>query len=54
MFFNGFTLLILFVGFFLGFVFGVRVQEAHQINRANDWLEGETVEEHMKRDGWKL
>ena len=54
MFFNGFTLLILFAGFFLGFVFGVRVEEAHLRNRARDWLDGETIEDHMKRDGWKL
>jgi hypothetical protein len=54
MFFNGFTLLILFAGFFLGFVFGVRVEEAHLRNRAKDWLDGETIEDHMKRDGWKL
>jgi hypothetical protein len=54
MFFNGFTLLILFMGFFLGFVFGVRVQEAHQMNRASEWLDGESVEDQMKRDGWTL
>lgn len=54
MFFNGFTLLILFMGFFLGFVFGIRVEEEHTRNRSSEWLDGETVEEQMKRDGWHL
>jgi hypothetical protein len=54
MFFNGFTLLMLFMGFFLGFAFGVRVEENHTRNRASEWLNGETVEDHMKRDGWQL
>jgi hypothetical protein len=54
MFFNGFTLLMLFMGFFAGFVFGVRVEESHNRNRASEWLNGETVEDHMKRDGWSL
>lgn len=54
MFFNGFTLLILFLGFFLGFVFGVRTEETITRSRVSDWLDGETVEDHMKRDGWKL
>jgi len=54
MLFNGFTLLILFLGFFAGFVFGVRVEEAHQFRRHDDWLNGETIEEQMKQDGWTL
>ena len=54
MFFNGFTLLILFMGFFLGMVFGVRIQEAHQFRQRDKWLNGETIEDQMKREGWTL
>jgi cell division protein FtsW (lipid II flippase) len=54
MFFNGFTLLLVVIALLVGFVFGVRVEEAHQRNRASEWLDGETIEDHMKRDGWKL
>jgi hypothetical protein len=54
MFFNGFTLLLMIVSAIAGFVFGVRVEEAHQRSRRSEWLNGETVEDHMKRDGWHL
>ena len=54
MFFNGFTLLLVLIALLVGFVFGIRVEEAHQRNRAEEWLDGETIEEQMQRDGWKL
>jgi hypothetical protein len=54
MFFNGFTLLLVIISLITGFAFGIRVEEAHNRNRANDWLKGESVEDHMKRDGWTL
>ena len=54
MFFNGFTLLLVIISGIAGFAFGIRVEEAHNRNRANDWLNGETIEEHMKRDGWRI
>ena len=54
MFFNGFTLLLIIVSGIAGFAFGVRVQQAHTQGRASEWIDGETVEDHMKRDGWTL
>ena len=54
MFFNGFTLLLIVIALIIGFVFGIRVEEAHNRNRASEWLEGETIEEQMKRDGWNV
>jgi hypothetical protein len=54
MFFNGFTLLLVVVALIVGFVFGIRVEEAHQRNRAAEWLDGETIEDQMKRDGWHV
>jgi hypothetical protein len=54
MFFNGFTLLLVLIALLVGFVFGVRVEEAHNRNRAEEWLNGATIEEQMQRDGWKL
>jgi hypothetical protein len=54
MFFNGFTLLLVIISLIAGFAFGIRVEEAHNRNRANDWLNGETIEQQMQRDGWKL
>jgi hypothetical protein len=54
MFFNGFTLLLVIISLIAGFAFGIRVEEAHQRNRSDDWLNGETIEDQMKRDGWTL
>ena len=54
MFFNGFTLLLIVIALIIGFVFGVRVEEAHNRNRAEEWLNGATIEEQMKRDGWNV
>jgi uncharacterized membrane protein len=54
MFFNGFTLLLIIISLIAGFAFGVRVQEAQTRSRASEWIQGETVEDHMKRDGWSL
>jgi hypothetical protein len=54
MFFNGFTLLLMILSAIIGFGFGIRVEEAHNRNRAEEWLNGETIEEQMKRDGWQV
>jgi hypothetical protein len=54
MFFNGFTLLLVLIALLVGFVFGVRVEEAHNRNRAEEWLNGATIEDQMKRDGWSV
>lgn len=54
MYFNGFTLLLMILSMVGGIMLGVRIEMAHQRNRANDWLHGETIEAQMKRDGWSL
>jgi UPF0716 family protein affecting phage T7 exclusion len=54
MYFNGFTLLLVILSAIGGFVFGVRVQMAHQQERVSRWMDGETVEDQMRRDGWTL
>jgi hypothetical protein len=54
MYFNGFTLLLMIVSMVGGIMLGVKIEIAHQANRANQWLNGETIEEQMKRDGWKV
>lgn len=54
MFFNGFTLLLIVLSAIGGFVFGVRVEMYHQLNQREEWLNGATIEDQMKRDGWQL
>lgn len=54
MYFNGFTLLLMILSFVGGIVLGVKIEIAHQANRASKWLDGETIEDQMKRDGWKV
>jgi UPF0716 family protein affecting phage T7 exclusion len=54
MFFNGFTLLLIIISAVAGFAFGIRVQEAHEFRRRDEWLNGATIEDQMKQDGWVL
>jgi UPF0716 family protein affecting phage T7 exclusion len=54
MVFNGFTLLLMILSAVGGLLFGVRIQEAHEFRRRDQWLNGETIEEQMKRDGWQV
>jgi hypothetical protein len=54
MFFNGFTLLLMILSLIAGFAFGIRVEAAHWRNRTEDWIDGATIEDQMKRDGWTL
>jgi len=54
MFFNGFTLLLMIITFIVGGAFGIKVEQAYQRSRRSEWLNGETVEDHMRRDGWTL
>ena len=54
MFFNGFTLLLMIISALGGLLLGVRIQEAHEYRRRDEWLNGETIEEQMKRDGWQV
>ena len=54
MFFNGFTLLLMIVSAIGGLVLGVKIEEAHQFRQRDEWLNGATIEDQMKRDGWQL
>lgn len=54
MFFNGFTLLLMIISAVAGFAFGVRVQMAHEEERRHRWLNGETIEDQMRNEGWSL
>jgi UPF0716 family protein affecting phage T7 exclusion len=54
MFFNGFTLLLMIISALGGLLLGVRIQEAHQFRRRDEWLNGATIEDQMNQDGWKL
>jgi hypothetical protein len=54
MFFNGFTLLLMILSALGGLLLGVRIQETHEYRRRDEWLNGETIEEQMKRDGWQV
>lgn len=54
MFFNGFTLLLMIISAIGGLWLGVRVEMYHQLNQREQWLNGETIETQMKRDGWNL
>jgi UPF0716 family protein affecting phage T7 exclusion len=54
MYFNGFTLLLMILSMVGGIMLGVRVEMAHQRNRAENWINGETIEDQMTRDGWTL
>ena len=54
MFFNGFTLLLMIISALGGLLLGVRIQEAHEYRRRHEWLNGDTIEEQMKRDGWQV
>jgi len=54
MYFNGFTLLLMIISMVGGVMLGVKIEIAHQRNRANNWLNGETIEDQMARDGWHV
>ena len=54
MYFNGFTLLLMIVSLIGGVMLGVRIQMAHQEERRHRWIDGETIESQMNRDGWTL
>lgn len=54
MYFNGFTLLLMIISLVGGIMLGVRIQMAHQEERLNKWINGDTIEAQMKRDGWNL
>jgi hypothetical protein len=54
MFFNGFTLLLVLIAAAAGFAGGVRWENNFIRQRFNHFTNGETIEEQMKKDGWKL
>jgi len=54
MFFNGFTLMLCVISFGIGMWTGIRAEQAHQQQLRDRWLNGETIEDQMARDGWSL
>lgn len=54
MYFNGFTLLLVLVAAFVGFLAGVRYENKYLVDRLRNADPGETIEEQMKRDGWRI
>jgi uncharacterized protein YneF (UPF0154 family) len=54
MHFNGFTLLLILISLVVGFLGGVRYENNYMRQRFNDWTDGETIEQQMKRDGWRI
>ena len=54
MFFNGFTLLLMMLSAIFGLWVGVKIEEGHQFRLRDEWLNGETIENQMNRDGWTL
>jgi hypothetical protein len=54
MHFNGFTLLLILISLVVGFFAGVRYENNYMRQRFQDWSVGDTIEQQMKRDGWRL
>jgi hypothetical protein len=54
MFFNGFTLILVIISFGVGMWTGIRAEQAHQANQRERWLNGESIEDQMAREGWSL
>jgi hypothetical protein len=54
MFFNGFTLLLVLIAAFVGFLGGVRYEHNYMRRRFQNLEIGETIEQQMRRDGWNL
>ena len=52
--YNGFTLLLMLVSLIGGIMLGVKIEMYYQLNQRDQWLNGETVEDQMRRDGWTL
>jgi len=54
MYFNGFTLLLMILSVIIGIIAGIKIEQSSQFYKRDNWLNGETVEDRMKRDGWQL
>jgi hypothetical protein len=54
MFFNGFTLFLMILSGLGGVMLGVRIEINHQRRLSDQWLNGATIEDQMKRDGWNV
>jgi hypothetical protein len=54
MFFNGFTLLLMMIAFTVGVGMGMRAEINHNRRRAQAWVDGESLESHLAKDGWRL
>jgi uncharacterized protein YneF (UPF0154 family) len=54
MHFNGFTLLIMLISLLVGFLGGVRYENNYMRERLQRFADGDTIEQQMKRDGWRI
>ena len=54
MFFNGFTLLLMIIAGFVGFLGGIKYENNYMRSRFNKWTNGLTIEEQMEKDGWHV
>ena len=54
MFFNGFTLMLCIFSFAIGMWVDIRAEQAHQRNMRKRWINSDTIEEQMAREGWSL
>jgi hypothetical protein len=54
MYFNGFTLMLVILSLVGGFAAGVRYENQYQKSRRLSVELGETIEQQMARDGWRV
>ena len=54
MFFNGFTLFLMMLAAFGGFLWGMRYENRYQRDRYERLLNAESIEKSMQEDGWYL
>ena len=54
MYFNGFTLMLVILSLIGGFAAGVRYENQYQKSRFHKWANGESIEQQMARDGWRV
>jgi hypothetical protein len=54
MYFNGLHLMLVFAALFIGFLIGVRYENQYQKSMRQSWIDGETIEQQMARDGWQV
>lgn len=52
--FNKLTFVLMVISLSAGLWLGIRAEQAHQRNLRDNWFNGESVQDQMKRDGWSL